>query len=693
MPSRSKKRKTQAREPDGPANQPTRAGSPWAAAALLLPLALYALTFCHAEYWGDATELALVARSAGIAHPTGYPLWSMIASAFARLPLPGWNPALAVNLLSALFGAGASLVLYALQRRLGCGRPAALFGALVMATGMEMWLQGSVAEVYTFHVLLISAVLLAAVCFRLRPCGSRLFPLALLLGLALSNHMTSVLLFPPVALLLFAGIRGSGEHRPHTEAPDAGAFLKAAGFLLLGLLPYLYLPLRSMADPWPDYGNPETWAGFRWLVGGHQFQYLMFSSGADYAVEELKAFFLQLPRQFSPWLLALAPIGAVFSWSMARQRVLAASFTLYAALVTLHAINYHIDDKEAYYLPVYLVFSLWIGYGGQWVARGAERLAARRSGRNSVSRLPAVLVAGVLALLLLCHGASVYRGVDRRTDRSLEQYTAAVIGSADPGALIICGDFNVYSAYLYGSLVRGDFRQYDCVLDYLFPFPWYLEQLARIAPGVIVPPAALETARRDWKSKGDSVRGLEHGRRKEQVLIEVKRLIIEANLQQRPVFLHLRDDTTMKENWAGFYPLEYRGLTYRVIAGGRPAVQRPYTADYPFFDRVPGSERRPPHPYQLAASHKFSDAANRLGVILASSGQPGEALDAFGLALRHDPENFGVFRNRGLLRLEMLGDLPGAVTDFSAYLAHWRTTGDQPNREIMAIQEFLRHQP
>ena len=693
MLAKRKKTKTKPEhQPDYPAHPLSREESLWAAAALLLPLVLFALTFCRAEYWGDATELALVARSAGIAHPTGYPLWSMIAALFARLPLPGWNPALAVNLLSALFGAGACLVLYTLQRRLGSARAAALFGALVMASGMEMWHQSSIAEVYSFHVLLIGGVLLAAVRFYQLPCPARLYPVALLLGLALSNHMTSVLLFPPVALLLFAGNRGKGGQRPNTTVPGIGAFLKAAGFLLLGLLPYLYLPLRSMADPWPDYGNPETWEGFRWLVGGNQFQYLMFSSGAGYAAGELKAFFIQLPRQFSPWLLALAPVGAVYSWSVVRRRVPAAAFAFYILLVTLHAVNYRIEDKEAYFLPVYLVLSLWIGCGAEWTARGAKRLASRRINRGSAGRLPAGIVAAALALLLLYQGISVFSWADRRTDHSLGNYVGAVIGSTEPGALLICGDFNVYSAYLYGSLVRGDFRQNDCVLDYLFPFPWYLEQLPRISPGVVVPSAALEAARRDWNRKGGGVRGLEHGRQKEQVLIEVKRLIIEANLPRRPVYLHMRDDTTMKESWAGLYLLEYRGLTYRVVTGGRQPVQRTYPADYPFFDRAPGSRRRPPHPYQLAANHKFSDAANRLGVILASAGRLGEALDAFDRALRHDPENFGILRNRGLLRLELLGDLPGARADFSAYLDGWHSSGEKPNREIMAIQEFLRRQ-
>ncbi len=687
MPSRRRKKKTTTVvEPaQGPEPQPSRGALLWPAASLLLPLGLFSFTFCRSPYWGDSTELALVARAAGVAHPTGYPLWSMVAALFARLPLPGWEPALAANLLSALFGAMACLALFVLQRRLGAGRVAALFGSLTLALTGEMWLHCSIAEVYSLHVLLLTLVLLAAVRVHSRPGTGPLCRLALLTGLALCNHMTAVLLVPPALLLLLTGVRRHG-------GPAASGWWKAAGCLLLGLLPYLYLPLRSLADPWPDYGNPETWEGFRWLVAGSQFRYLMFSSGADYAAAELKALFTLLPRQFSPWLLALAVPGFIWSWAGSRRRVWAAAFTLYALLVTFHAVNYRIDDKEAYFLPVYALLSLWVGFGGCWLLRSAKGLASRLRLGKSTGWLPAAAVSVLLALLLLLQGWSSHPGADRRADHSLELYTAAVIDSAEPDALIIMGDFNVYSAYLYGSLVRGEYTRCDCLLDYLFPFPWYLEQLPRVSPGVVVPPAALEAARRDWNREGGRVSGLDHGLQKEQVLIDVKRLIIEANLPLRPVYLHMRDDTTMKVNWAGIHPLEYRGLTYRVATAGRPAVMTPYSADYPFFDRVPGHGRRPPHGYQLAASHKFSDAANRLGVILASSGRVHEAFNTFNLALQHDPQNFGVYRNRGLLQLELLGDPSGARADFSAYLSGWRKSGEETTREIKALEEFLRRQ-
>ena len=119
-----------------PESRKTRAAPsadlPWLVCAGLLPLLLFVWTCCRTIYWGDSTELALVAHGAGVAHPTGYPLWSMLAVVLARLP--GLDAALAANLLSALCAAGACLTLFLLCRRLEIGPAPSLAGVLALAT-------------------------------------------------------------------------------------------------------------------------------------------------------------------------------------------------------------------------------------------------------------------------------------------------------------------------------------------------------------------------------------------------------------------------------------------------------------------------------------------------------------------------------------------------------------------------------
>src|SRR5579859_4626763 len=77
-----------------------------------LALVLYLATCSPTINFLDSGELTTVAWTLGIAHPPGYPLYTLISSAFIQLPLgpPAWR----MNLLSALFAAGAVGLFYGL---------------------------------------------------------------------------------------------------------------------------------------------------------------------------------------------------------------------------------------------------------------------------------------------------------------------------------------------------------------------------------------------------------------------------------------------------------------------------------------------------------------------------------------------------------------------------------------------------
>src|SRR5437867_794352 len=78
----------------------------------LLALAVYVLTLSPTVNFIDSGELIAVGVQAGIAHPPGYPLYSLLAVIGARLPFG--DPAVGVNLISAVAGALAVGLFYAL---------------------------------------------------------------------------------------------------------------------------------------------------------------------------------------------------------------------------------------------------------------------------------------------------------------------------------------------------------------------------------------------------------------------------------------------------------------------------------------------------------------------------------------------------------------------------------------------------
>jgi hypothetical protein len=69
------------------------------------------------ELFDDSLEFQLVGPTFGIAHPTGYPLYVIVAdSGVACFAIGNW--AWRMNILSALFGAIAVGLLFALTRRM-----------------------------------------------------------------------------------------------------------------------------------------------------------------------------------------------------------------------------------------------------------------------------------------------------------------------------------------------------------------------------------------------------------------------------------------------------------------------------------------------------------------------------------------------------------------------------------------------
>ena len=74
--------------------------SPWLAG--LITFIVYCFTLAPSVVHIDSGELAAVQATLGIAHPTGYPIFTIIGHAFLRLPIPG-TVIFRLNLLCAVW--------------------------------------------------------------------------------------------------------------------------------------------------------------------------------------------------------------------------------------------------------------------------------------------------------------------------------------------------------------------------------------------------------------------------------------------------------------------------------------------------------------------------------------------------------------------------------------------------------------
>jgi len=361
--------------------------APWVPPAVLslTPFALYLRTLLPSVGQADTLEFQVIVPRLAVAHPTGYPLYVLLGRLFTLLPLgPALSPSASlginsvegpalsaveggmawrVNLASAVFATVAVLVLYTLLLRLTVRWLPAFLAALAFAFSATFWSQAIIAEVYTLHNLLVAIILW----FLLPPtrgdgggAARRWRAIFFLVGLGLTNHLTTALLLPAVALALL-------WDRPRLRPRD---WLIAGGLFLLGLSVYLFIPLR-----WPALNQGEwmTMRGFISYVTGGQFHGALRLDGWRDPVRWVIAG--RLLREPFGWVgLGLAAVGMV-GLATRLRRALALTGVSFLAFV-LYGLDYYVPDISVFLLPAHLILAVWIGAGIAFLADLTSRLVS-----------------------------------------------------------------------------------------------------------------------------------------------------------------------------------------------------------------------------------------------------------------------------------------------------------------------------
>ncbi len=323
-----------------------------------LAFGLYAITAAPsiAFLYDDSLEFQLVGPTFGIAHPTGYPLYTLLSGLWARLLFPFGNWAWRMNLFSALAGAVTVALLFSLTRRLTrYNSMAALAAAAAFALSPLWWQQATLAEVYTLHALFVVAILYTSI--RIADNSAtvvhRLPILLILIGVALTHHRTTLLLVPGVALYL-------AYKQPSLLRPQR-SWLAWIGMLTLPLLLYAYLPLRAamgIGDLEGDYVN--TWHGF-WahvLASG----YSGFLTDNPLAVDHSAGDWLSLFVAQFGWIGLILIVIGLGRALLDREQWPAWALIIVTVLINLgFAINYRVGDAEVFALPAVLSLSILIG--------------------------------------------------------------------------------------------------------------------------------------------------------------------------------------------------------------------------------------------------------------------------------------------------------------------------------------------
>lgn len=489
-------------------------------------LALAAGLLAGLVYWrgaapgllfGDSGELQFAAWTAGLPHPTGYPLYMLLGWAWSHLSPEGGlglaTPARALNLLSAICAALAVAFTYLLAHSLSeaslprtpawLQRLAGLLAALTFAFTPTFWSQAIVAEVYALHAALVALILWLAVTWRKgidaaeetpgaakedtsrRPGpGGVLAALALAFGLGLAHHRTTLLLAPVLLVFLWLGAnRGYWRRR--------WRWLATMGLLVLAPLAlYAYVPLRAGHTPYLVMelrpGQPvdlldRSPAGLASYLLGRGF------AGELQSAQQALAAAPGLLERFSAELtvlgLGLAVLGAGILAARRRWSLLWLTGGSFLA-ATAFNLFYTIGDIAVFYIPAYLIACAWIGVAVAWFCglvwrllpttrhSSGEQQGAPRFGQGGLRDLFIVIVVTATFLLPTSLFASHAAALSRSADEGARVWWNALLASNPrPGALLVSNDRDEMMPLWYLQQVEGVRPDLAGVFPLLLPGP------------------------------------------------------------------------------------------------------------------------------------------------------------------------------------------------------------------------------
>ena len=513
-------------------------------------LIVYNFTLAPSVIQIDSGELASVQKLLGIAHPTGYPLFTMLGYFFLQLPIFS-SDIFQANFLAAIY-CSISVGLFSkflfeifLISKVNSLPETTIkliiiSSSIVLGLSTTFWFQSTSVEVYSLHlVLIISTLFLFVKAFR-NDDAKFWYLFAYFFGISLSNHMTSILIIPAAVYLYFK-----------KNSFNKNSFLFGARLALItaisAMIVYLYLPIRAMQEPILNWGNPIDFERFWRHFTGAQYQVWIFSS-LEASKKQLSYFIQNLTNEFF-YIIYLPIIFGIFSLIKISKTVL--FFTLLLTFSTiLYSINYDIVDIDSYFLLTYISFIVFFFFGIIRI------LAFSKNPTINVILMTIILIIFPALQLTMNHDK-----VDQSDNFIFEDYTKASLNSLPANSILFSyqWDYLISPSY-YFQFVENYRRDVTIVDKELLRRSWYFDQLNNVDNSL------LSGLNNEVKSFLDALEPFEQGGNfNPQVLEHYYRLILQKLIsenQDRDFFIGVELFSNELQNGEFQLPKDYTIVPY-----------------------------------------------------------------------------------------------------------------------------------
>ena len=453
--------------------------------SFIIPLIIYLITLAPTVTFIDSGELAAVASKLGIAHPTGYPLFTILGRVFTFLP--AGDEVYRLNIMSAVMSSAALLMFFNLMVFIITDRNLpdeinsdtkkisddivfniSLSAVLVLAFSRTFWDTANAIEVYSLHTFFLVTdiyLLLKACSYDMRSEESYIrkerywLLYAFVLGLSFTNHLSTIFLSVGSIYLYFSvnGFKKDSFKR----------ILILALPFLLGYSVYIYLFIRAENNVL-SWGYPHNFENFWRHFTGKQFSIWMFSSFEN-ASKQFSYFTNNYPAEFF-YLPLLIAIPGIFEIYRKSKKLFYFTLLLFGFCI-LYAINYDIYDIDSYFLLAFIVTAIWFGFGLLFICK----------------KLKGNVKAISFAFLLICiiPLSQNFSKVDESKNYFVSDYTMNIFRSASENSIIFSSQWDFWiSSSFYQQYVKN-IRPDIAVIDKeLMRKSWYMNHIQKQYPDI-----------------------------------------------------------------------------------------------------------------------------------------------------------------------------------------------------------------
>jgi len=399
----------------------------------LVSFILYLKTLCPTVYSGDSGELCAAAYTLSIAHPPGYPLYTIIGWLFSHIPLG--SVAFLLNLESALFSTVSVyfgfLIIESILKKpiLELNKTPNILipalGALIWGLSNTLWANSVGAEIYSLSMAIVTVTVFLFIRYHESPSVKLMIFIFYIYGLALSNHLAVIAIAPILFSILFW---------PNFSLRNFGAAILA---VLAAISLYLYLPLRSLNYPIIDWSHPADWSAFIEHVTAARFQGFFAQFSAANIILNIKRFFIIFQDEFP-----LAWLGLVGNILLAYKKPRLGLPLLLSMLINIgYASMYEIPDIEPHFLITVFLAVVGILFMLQTILFYLSIYFSRR--------LVGYGFVAILAGILILEFSDNYSINNQSENRLAETYGKLDLKSIPPNSLLISVGWTAEAPCLY----------------------------------------------------------------------------------------------------------------------------------------------------------------------------------------------------------------------------------------------------